>query len=498
MIDDLPGELTVTTRDKERDRWLRDYSFRKPDDNVSPGTEPWAQASTVADLVTPQYFDIKTVADATDPTKIRGKELKTRAESDGVVRLEAFGASGSVESDGSVGGGTIYVGDVIVANGLRFECNQTSLYFPGDPVPIIGIDTGLATNLAAGTVMKWDSPRPGIATNATVVSQTDGSGLSGGKPQETEDEYRDRWNREKQRRAASGNDAEIQETAEQTFGVAVEKAFTHPGILGSGTTCIVFTLKPATSGGNRIPNSTQRDAVLAYVTGLMPKDEGILMAALVSQQVDLVLNVDWDETTFGWADLNPWPAYYAATGQAVIVDTVTDATHFVLKSFNGNYSGITPPAAGRTIGFYDRPNATFRRKKILSVAGAGPWTIVCDTTNSASDEGYVPIAAQRALPWSESLQSLVQPVKDYFATFGPGEQVAAFFDPGARQKRSPASPKTFPNVITTKGTESALEIANVFDVTVAEPTLPFATGIGLPGIQSNLIELGYVSAFPLS
>lgn len=496
-IDDLPGELTVTTRDKERDRFLRDYSFHKPGDVTSPGTEPYIQASTVADIVMPLYHDIKVIADATDPQKITGKELVKRAEVDGVFQLQPVGASGSVKIRAAVGGGTIFAGDEIIALGLRFQCNQTQLYQDEAEVPIIGRDVGIVTNLPPGTVMTWNPARPGIADKATVVEQVDGAGLSGGRDLETFDDYRDRWNREKAARAASGNDTEIQEKAENTFGVAVEKAFTYPAILSPGTTCIAFTLKPSTSGASRIPNSTQRDAVLANVVGSMPRDEGIFGTTIVAEPVDLVFRVRWDDASPDWADLQPWPVYFAPAGQAVIVQSAADAAHFVLKAFNNSYVGIVNPVAGQTIAVYDLAQATFRRKRILSVTGTGPWTIVADTTNSASDETYIPIAGQRAMPWSDSLQSIVKPLQEYFHTLGPGEQVAVFFDAGVRQRRQPQSPKHYPSVITTKGLENALDIDSIFDVTISEPTLPRATTVGTPATISNLLEINRVAAFPL-
>lgn len=498
MIDDLPGEITVPTRDAERDRFLRDYSFHAPGDQTGPGTEPYILASTIADMVMPLYRQIKTIADATDPSKITGKELLLRAQADGVLRLHAVGASGAVQIGAAVGGGTIFAGDVIIANGLQYQCTTTALYLDGAQVPVSGVDTGIATNQAAGTVMSWNPPRPGIVTNATVVAQVNGSGLFGGRDEETYDELRDRWNREKASRAASGNDAEIQEAAENTPGIAIDKAFTYPCTLGPCTTMVAFTLRPATSGASRIPNSTQRDAVLANVVSQMPKDEGIMMATIIAEPVDVAVQITWDETAFTWADLSPWPQFYGGATQAIVVQTGTDATHFALKSFDNDYTALPSPVAGQTIAFYEIATATFWRKRILSVAGTGPWTIVADTTGGASDVTYTPAIGQRAMPWSDSLQTLVEPATDYFATLGPGEQQSSFFDPGVRQRRQPPSPKHYPSILSTKGLEGAFDdVDSVFDLEVAEPTLPRATATGTPGTVARLIQLNYLSAFPI-
>lgn len=497
-IDDLPGSLSVPTRDTERDRWLRDYRFRDPSSETTEGTQPWIDGSTMADAVMPLYHDIKLVADATDPAKIGGALLDTQAGADGVIRPAAVGASGSVTASASVGGGTIFAGDEIIGRSLRYKCIATALYNNGDEVPIQGIDTGPATNLAAGTVMTWTSPRPGINANAPVTEQPDGSGLTGGRDKATDEEYRLLWQEARQSRPASGNDAEIQELAEQTFGFSVEKAYTYPGILGPSTTCIAFTLKPASTGASRVPNPSQIAAVLANVVGAMPADEGIFGATLIAEPVDLSLLIRWDPGGAGWSDLVTWPEYDGIAGQAITVASATDATHFVLKSANGDYTDLIPPSAGKTIGFYDLTFATFRRKKILTVTGSGPWTIVCDTSNSASDEGYIPVVNTRAMPWSESLQDLVLPLAGYFETLGPGEQVSGFFGSGVLQRRQPTSPRSYPNVVTTKGLEGAMEnVASVFDVTFEEPGTPLATTVGTAGVDCNLLELGHIAAFPL-
>lgn len=495
-IDDLPGELQIPTRDDERDQWIRDYLFHKTDDDASPGTEPFVQGSTMADAMMPVYFDIRLVADASDPKKVKGALLKVQAEADGVPRPEADGASGAVTISASIGGADIATTDELTLNNVRYHCTFAAHYADGAQVPVAAIDKGLNTNVAAGTVMTWSSAPAGLNPQAIVFEQANGSGLSGGHDQATEDEWRDLWLQNKRQRAASGNDTDIQQLAEDpTNGVAVEKAFTFPGILGNGTTCLVFVMKPSSLTATRIPNSTQIAAVLAFVLGPLPADAGIFSGTLVAQNVDVVLRTTWGVNAEGWVDTKPWPPYLAA--QAVTVQSAADATHFVLRCANGVYTAVTSPGVGQTIGFYDRTNAVMSRKRILTVSGTGPWTVVCDTAAGASDTSYIPVVNQRAMPWAESLQDLVTPIALHFQTFGPGEQKSSFFDPGKRQRRQPESPKDWPHILTLKGLSNAIDdVGAVFEYSIAEPTLPFATTVGTPAVSSNLIELGFLSAFP--
>lgn len=491
-LDDLPGALVVPTRDAERDKWLRSYRFRDPSSDTSPGTEPYIRASVFADAAMPHYANAVTAANATDPNKVGGKEIDARAGAEGVPRLGPQSSSGSVTITASVGGTTIVSGDELTLNALRFRYNgTTALFNDGDEVPIISIDTGPATNLAPGTVLTWSNSRAGCGPSAKVFQQVDGSGLTGGRDTETDDQYRARWLLSRQEPAASGNDAEIQKLAESTFGVPVQKAFSYPAVLGPGTTCVVFTVRVDAPGQSRIPTAPQIASVLGNLA-TMPADEGILAGTLISQPVDLAFGITWDDAAPGWTDSTQWPPYYAGGG-AILVTAAASPTSFTL-----NGTTTIQPQVGQHIAFYDVTGGQFRRKTILSFTGTGPWVITCDPSNNASDLSYTPVVGQRACPWSDSLQDLVDPLFSYFTTLGPGEQVASFFDTGNRQRRQPQSPHSYPNVISNKGISAALELDAIFDEELLEPSVPYTTTVGSPGVSSYLIQMRYLAAFPQS
>jgi hypothetical protein len=228
----------------------------------------------------------------------------------------------------------------------------------------------------------------------------------------------------------------------------------------------------------------------------MPGDDQIFAGTITEQPVSVALRVTWANGAPTWVDTATWPAYYANPGQAILVSTATSALSFILSAQNGNYSGIAQPSAGQTIGMYDKTAQTFRRKKILSVIGTGPWTIAVDTTNASSDTGYTPIVGQRVCPWSESLNNLPAAVISYFDGLGPGEQVASFFDPGLRQRRSPVSPAFYPHQVSNRLLIPILSLASVQDSVISEPTLPYSTTVGVAGSLSYLLTLGFLAAFP--
>jgi uncharacterized phage protein gp47/JayE len=500
-VEELPGEIVTTTRDREIERWKRAHKLRVPDADVGEGTQPDIDARIAADMLMPLYAAAKVNGENAVLERARGKALEQWADREGVEpRREASGAVGFVEIEASAGGGTVPAGDELrhESSGLRFEVITTDHYNDEDQCGIRGKDTGPATNMPAGTQLKWTSPRPGIGATVTVLAQSDGSGLSGGRDRENEDELSARVQQEKRTRAASGNDAEYQQETEKTPGVSVQKSFTYPALMGGSTTCVVFTLQPEHAGGSRIPNSLQVALVESHVVGKFPGDDGAFFALLQNEDVDVAWTVEWNADAIGWADINPWPAYYAVSPSsgpgAVQVASATSSTVFQLATANGIYTGLLQPEAGQTLAFYDPAKFTWRRKRILSFTGTGPWDITCDTTNNVSDQSYTPSVGQRACPWSDSLTTLLQGIWDYFDTLGPGEQQASFYDEGRRQRRQPLPPKHWPHTLTSRGLTDAITADSVDDVRVLEGD-GAAPSVGTPGVLSNILKLRFVYIF---
>lgn len=501
-IDQLPASIPTTTRDAEIAKWKRSHKVRVPAADVGPGSQPDTDARICSDIVMPLYAAASLNNQNTVMELARGPAQDQWAEREGVEpRRDAYGASGAVIFAGSAGGSTIEAGDELKndAAGLRYEVVRTDHYLPGDPIDVVGVDTGPSTNLAAGTQLKWTSPRPGSSDFALVLTQSDGSGLTGGREKENDDEFLARIEQEKRTRAASGNDAEYQLEAEKTPNVAMQKSFTYPGVVMAGTTCLVFTMKPQRPGGSRAPNSAQVALVESHLAGEFPGDDGAMLGLIADQNTDVVYEIDWSENA-DWTDLAPFPVYYPVTPLsgpgAVRVSSATSATVFVLSTSNAVYTGARAPLAGQTIGFYDQAGAAWRRKRILSVGGSGPWMITCDTTNNASETSYVPQVGQRPSPWSDALPKILPGVWRYFDGLGPGEQVPTFYDEGTRQRRQP-QPPDWPHTTTTRGLSDAVDAAEVSDVGVLEGD-DVTPAVGSPGILSYQLLLRWISAYPKS
>ena len=501
-IDTLPGEIIVKSRDRVKQDFLRSYKLRQPDANTSPGTAPDIDAATVADQMVPVYANAQTIGRNILLKNATGDGLDEIGESEIGPRNGPSRATGFVVCSAAATGGTIFDGDELQEpnTGLLYECALTGLYNDGDLVPVRSRDTGVAVNLESGVALAWSSPRPGIGPTVTVYEQTDGTGLTGGAPAEDDDTYRERIRQHRIDPAASGNSSEYIEAVEDVPGISIDKAFAYPAIYGPGTIAVAFTVRPQSVGSSRLPSAIQISDVEGYVTGALPGDDSAFFLTLLDDDVTVSLDVEWSGGTGGWADIMPWPPRYeqgAAPGAPgrVIVTTVIDATHFTLATDNTDYTGVLQPVVGQTIAFYDSAKRKFRRKKVLSFTGTGPWAIMCDTADRASDTEYTPVTTQQPCPWSDALDSVVAPVLAYFRTFGPGEQVASFPDDGYRQRRYPRPPKLWPIETSNRMLEPIFDLDTIHDVVFAEG-LGVVTTVGTLGTTAYLMRLAGFTIFP--
>lgn len=484
------ADFVVPTRNQIRDTYLRDYKIYNTSAVTDDGTEPFARASALADTLAPIYgFAVQTSSNL-DLATADAATVKKALNAQGTDFLPADGAGGFVTVSIATGGSVIVAGDEIRYGTLRYQCTLTRRYYDQDAVPVKAIDVGPQTNVDAGSVMLWTSPRQGVAKTATVLAQADGSGLSGGRNAETVTEAVKRLIDLRKDPPAGGNDAQYRWLVEHTPGLAVQKAFTVPAVFGPGTTSVMFTMQPSSPGASRIPSSEQLQQVQQWVTGQMPADDSAFFCSLIEQSVDVKLIVKWSSAAVGWSDLSPWPT--SALASSVV--SVTDALNFVLS---GNPSGPFP-VVGTTIAFWDIANGVFRQKKVLTVSIDGPTgnaTIKCDTTNGASDTTYTPYVAQTCGPWSDTLQSLVSTILSQFDAFGPGEQIAGPFDGGLRQKRTPDPNVGYPYSFKNNFIFPLFSLSAVDDVQLVSPSVGFTVTVGSAGVDSTIFQLGNLTIY---
>jgi uncharacterized phage protein gp47/JayE len=506
-LDKLPGELVTFQRDELVERYLRDYRIRNPGAKTQEGSQPWIDAQVMADMLAPLYANAVVIANGTSLDAMSGKRLEREAALWGIAgKLPAAGSVGFARIAASAGAWTIFAGDELrdARSGLRFRCLVTRAYSDGSHVPIGGIDVGPRTNLAAGSLLRWTSPRPGVGPTAVVVRQANGSGLSNGRLEESDGELRARIRRARARPAASGNDAEYQALIEATPDLPVQKAFTYPAILGPGSKAFVFTLRPERPGGSRIPNAAQIATALVHLVGRMPADDAIFASTLVAEPIDVALRIAWSSSAPGWTDAAPWPLFGNPTVRVAPSPPPT-ATTFAL-AFAGTTAGgaQTPPRTGATLAFFDGGELLYRRKRVRTVTVSGNVaTVTCDMAHGASDPDYMPAIGQPCCPWSDSLDTLIAPVLAHFESLGPGEQIATPFDAGLRQRRSPAPSEAWPSELSMRLLSGRVDdfedglfsVGAVKDAAVLYPALPVAPRIGAATSLSYLLTLHQLLAF---
>jgi len=499
-LDDLPGTLETPTRGEIETQFRRDYGIVSPESDTSDGTQPDVLAKTVAITLLPIYSDAVLIANGINEDSATGDRLDRVGARYKVFRPKAVGASGYVYVSAAPSGGTVQLRDEI-KNRLtkkRYEAIESKTLADGAPIRIIGLDTGPATNLPEWTTLQWSSPRQGIGQTATVAP----GGLTGGADVADDATYLALIREARRNPPNADNDAAIQAAVRSTPGLAIASVFSYPCVFGPGTYAFAFLLAtPADASPDlRVPNTSQRLAALAWLTGQMPGDDSYFCAQVVKLPVTFTLQLAWDPGSSGWLDASPWPPYRArglpaGTAGAMLVTGSPAAIAFELSTENGDYTGISAPQIGQSIGFWDSVALKFRKKLIIGVTGAGPYEITADPVGlTGSDTTYAPAVGARAMPWSDSLADLAKPVLDYFNNLGPGEMFASFSGDGRRQRRNPVPPKNYPNSVTNNAVMSILGLRSVQSAAVVEGTAPIT--VGTPGItvyQRTLLE---IAVFP--
>lgn len=507
---ELPEDFYAPTRDQvvadAKNSWLVRSLEMDPDKAVDTGegSFPAVVAEVVADLSMPHYAnEVSTtkrwLVRNTFGDALRELAIEKLGTEDGQP-IPATGGTGYIEATKiEVGGTHLDTSTTLVdtASGFRYRVLNEADYLDGDPIAIIGVDTGPATNLDAGTRLQFESPPPGCSLTATILSQNDGTGnlvgLTGGREAETDVELQGRILDAQANPPAAGNDAQVVRVAQKTPAVPVEKAFAYDAWMGPGSTCVVFTLRPDSSA-SRIPNSVQRGLVETTVRGAFAGDWTITIPAVLTQTLTIALGVTWIDKARSWTDGTPWPPY--VPGDPVVVQQVTSS----LAMRMGTTSTDTEtPQSGQTIALYDVSTKTFKRKRISAVSvvvANRSWDLTFTAALGASDT-FTPSTGALVSPWSLSLNRLPSSLTTYTRTLGLGEMFASLPDPGGRRRRWPQSPTSWPNVVTNEGLVAAARASGAIeDVEPLLPATPYTTTVGTPGVSVYLLQFTDFAVYP--
>lgn len=490
-VEDLPREPFGFTRDELEQQYKRDYSLINPEADVTSG-QPDLDARLNADQLLPIYADIDLVIDGINEDASVGTQMDRVGARIKLPRGGSTGASGYVTITAAAGGANITkdVHQLInLKTRLRYVADETVHRENGESVRVRSLDVGPNTDVDPGVVLQWTNPPPGIGQFATVTEQGGERGLTGGALDETDPHYLLRIRQRKGNPPAGDNVAELVDAIEKTPGVPVEQVFVWKAPYGPGSTAYTFTVLPPSAGASRIPTEAQLQKSYEWIVSQFPGDAGYFPLLPSSQPVTLAFYVAWVSGT--WFDSTPWPEL--ANDEVVVAD-VTSATEFELEASSGG-----PPIVGSTIAFWDATEAKFRKKTVLTVAGTGPWSITCDTTNSASDTVYIPQVGQLVSPWADNLDRAAAAVLAHMGKLGPGElfdleDLEEFLAEGRSRVRWPRAPKAWPYEITTRVLTEIDDLPEVLEA-VGFTGLDAVANPALPPNQLELTDLAFYADY---
>lgn len=380
--------------------------------------------------------------------------------------LPATGGSGPVTAQATAG--TIFQGSTTVpdplatigtdATGQRFQVLVSATTPPAGSVEltVVGIDTGIDTNLTAGTEITWSNPPPGAQPKATVAED-----FSGGTDAETHAEFADRLLDIKRHKPASGNWAHFRHWARQASN-AVQNVWVYPCALHAGTVLVAVAQKRgsgSTLPGARVPSIGTLAAVTNYLvpptSPVVPGRAWVLVVPLTPENCDVDLLLAMPRASdAGWADAIPFPYYPKPAGQHAEITAINvggNPLKFTLSSQqSGGPTNLPGKADLATVNgtdcpqmmIWDHTTNVFEKLLVSQVVDAGGGIYTVTLTSAPA----VALAVNKRIsPLMTARDTLAQAIRDHFDSLGPGEIIdLATDDRAARAFRRPSASESNP------------------------------------------------------
>jgi hypothetical protein len=425
--------------------------------------------------------------------------------------LPATGGSGSVLAIGLTGTswiGSTTIPDPFATFGLDSASNRYQVLVTGTAdsdgnatLLLVGIDTGEATNLEAGSDIIWANAPPGSQPTC-VVGQDD---FSGGGPAESDAEFSRRLLARVRRKPGSGNESQLRDLARLSSN-AVEDAYIYPCALNAGSTLVSITQKRRSSGPTaRLPSAGALAAVTAALvppgSANVPARVYVAVLAPVSYPGDVTVQAALRPgSAVGWTDLQPFPPIHGS-GAAVAITLVTNQQNFRITTDAAGQlpNAVSGPLAGVHLMVWDVPSSRWEVLSVTTVEdlGAGVYRVIL-----ASPPAHTLAVGDCVSPGMLQKQADVfaSSAEAFFDSLGPGEVINLSANTLAvRAFRRPIPTEERPQRIgqqllqfLSDGLGAALTDAAIASQSVATPPVPSD-----PIDGPNLLTLGKFAVYPI-
>jgi uncharacterized phage protein gp47/JayE len=459
-------QLKIKTVAEIRDGMLSDYAnmlrtrgIANP--NVSEGTAEYCDATATAQGIYAASLAIPELANAQMADSAQGDDLIRFAAIYKLALRAAGPSAGPLVLSSTVSGSIAIPGGagLIDPNGLAYVVVTGGSYASGANIPIASTDTGAATNLIAGTVLRWVSPPPFANTTALVGT----GGLTGGIDAEDIEGLRSRV-LERLQNPPNGTNWSSIVAATEASSTAVQKAFAYPACNGPSTVHVCAARSPtATNKGRDIDPTVLAGTVIPAVAAAFPEFIDIKVTGAQNTPTSVSIGLALPLSTKavpagpggGWVDAQPFP-YVDSLGYAGAV-LIDHSSAFTVAS-------DLPAAVGSTICWLSTDDWQLRTAKVVTCSsGASPYYITIDTA-FVSNNGVLIAPGDFVFPYAERMAVYVKAVLDGFAKLGPGEKTDSIsLLPRANRRPLPSQswPASLQSLFLRGLTDAGEEVADV-------------------------------------
>ena len=399
-------------------RTLRNMLINRgvPSPNVTPGSDYYGMAQAFGNEAAIAMANCQIMADQLMADTAVGSQLDRVAAVVGLARRKASTSIGVAINSSSATTVIVTGTQMLDATGLRYQVTTGGTYSNGDLVPVASVDTGAATNLAAGALLRWQTPPPFCATTMSVSS----TGLVNGSDVEDDESFRARIFSRFQNFPSSGNWAYFANLATQSYP-SIQAGFVYPAIQGPATFHVAVTAAPTATNKNRdVATATINGSVSPYIQGQSPEHAYSVITTVANTPVDVAIGLALPAAPTaspagaggGWIDGTPWPSV-VSPGSQVTVSAVTSTTSFTVNASSAPTNGVSH------IAWLSPINWQLYTATVLTATGsAGAYVVIIDTP-------FVGISAGHAIfPQSQNQATYVAAILGAFALMGPGEKTS--------------------------------------------------------------------------